>query len=258
MLEDELAPATVRRRIAALQRVIKTARRVGLTNLTLEVELPKAEAFRDTAGLGRKAWDQILSHVGAKAERGRSGPIRNRAILLLLHDRALRRTETATLDYPEDFDPARPAVAVIGKGRRLKEWLTINRRTADAISSWIATRGDWTGPLFIRTDNAAVGSRSRLNSESINRMVIAVAEAAGISRKVRAHGLRHSAITEALDSGYDCRDVRLFSGHAKIDTVLIYDDRRKDLGARFRGRWRGEKGTRRSPLECWETAVVRR
>jgi integrase/recombinase XerC len=121
-------------------------------------------------------------------------------------------------------------VNVLGKGKRSKEWLTINPRTLEAITRWVEARGDWDGPLFIRVDNAAAGSRDRLDDESINRLVGRIADAAKVGRAVHAHGLRHSAITEALDSGWDVRDVRLFSRHAKIDTVLIYDDRRQDLG----------------------------
>jgi integrase/recombinase XerC len=230
MLARDLAPATVRRRVAALQRVLKVARRLNLTRIVLEVELPKAETFRDTAGPGRRAFDRMLAVTEERAGRGKRGAIRDSAILLLLHDRALRRSEVAGLDWPGDVDPGRPAVNVLGKGKRSKEWLTINPRTLEAITRWVEARGDWDGPLFIRVDNAAAGSRDRLDDESINRLVGRIADAAKVGRAVHAHGLRHSAITEALDSGWDVRDVRLFSRHAKIDTVLIYDDRRQDLG----------------------------
>jgi integrase/recombinase XerC len=41
--------------------------------------------------------------------------------------------------------------------------------------------------------------------------------------------LRHQAITAALDAGRDVRDVRKFSRHAKLETVLIYEDNRADV-----------------------------
>jgi integrase/recombinase XerC len=248
MLGRQLAPATVRRRIAALQRVAKVARRLKLTRIVLEVELPKAEAFRDTAGPGRRAFDRMLAITEERAGRGKRGAIRDAAILLLLHDRALRRSEVASIDWPGDVDPSRPAVNILGKGKRSKEWLTINDRTAAAIKRWVDVRGDWPGPLLIRADNAAAGSLDRLDDEAINQAVGRIADAAKVGRKVHAHGLRHSAITEALDSGWDVRDVRLFSRHAKIDTVLIYDDRRKDLGGEISRDIGSQKRRRKTPL----------
>ena len=70
----------------------------------------------------------------------------------------------------------------------------------------------------------------RLDGETVNRIVKSVAKRARLTRDVRADGLRHCAITTALDTGWDVRDVKAFSRHSKIDTVLIYDDRRADIG----------------------------
>lgn len=223
------SPATCRRRLAALRRAVSRARMVGLCSYDLQVDAPRAEAFRDTAGPGRKGWEKMLAFAAGQAEAGGSVERRNLAIVLLLHDRALRRGEVAALDFPVDVDPQRPAVQILGKGKTTKEWVTINDRTLAALAGWITARTDWPGPLFVRSDRAA-REPTRMTGDSINRMVKALAARCGLVRTVRAHGLRHSAITEALDGGWDVRDVKAFSRHAKIDTVLIYDDRRKDIG----------------------------
>jgi integrase/recombinase XerC len=229
MEAHKLSPATIARRLAALRRATDRGRIVGLTSLKLELDPPKAEAFRDCSGPGTAGWKKLLELAEREAADGGSQPIRDLAVLLLLHDRALRRGEVVTLDHPDDFDPTRPAVQVLGKGRRQKEWLTINARTTAAIAKWLSVRGEFPGALFLRTDRAQVES-GRLTGESVNRLVKALAVRAKVGRTVRAHGLRHQAITEALDGGWDVRDVRSFSRHGKIDTVLIYDDRRKDVG----------------------------
>jgi integrase/recombinase XerC len=44
------------------------------------------------------------------------------------------------------------------------------------------------------------------------------------------HGLRHQAITRALDLGRDLRDVAKFSRHRDVRTLMIYDDSRRDVG----------------------------
>jgi len=56
-----------------------------------------------------------------------------------------------------------------------------------------------------------------------------IGEWAGIKGRVRPHGLRHAAITAALDRR-DVRDVAKFSRHKRLETLVLYDDRRKDVG----------------------------
>jgi integrase/recombinase XerC len=60
-------------------------------------------------------------------------------------------------------------------------------------------------------------------------MVGALGRRAGLPRPARPHGLRHQGITRALDlfSG-DVRKVQKFSRHATLETLLIYDDARRD------------------------------
>jgi integrase len=240
MLEAGLSPATVRRRYAAIGRVYRAGRRFGLTEVTPEAELPRTEALRDTTGPGRRGWARLLDVAETEAQAGRPEAVRNLALVLLAHDRGLRRGELAGLDWPDDFDPARPGVRVLGKGRREKEWLTVSDRAAAAVTAWLAVRGDAPGPLFVRCDRASKAPE-RLDGHGVNDLVKALARRAGLSRTVRAHGLRHQAITEALDSGWSIRDVMQFSRHANPKTVMAYDDRRRDVGgeiARSLGRER--------------------
>lgn len=245
MLARGLAPATVRRRFAALSRVFKVARRFGLTAVTPEAELPPTEPLRDTTGPGRPGWERMLASATASARSGRPKPARDLAVVLLLHDRGLRRGELAALDWPADFDPDRPAVRVLGKGKREKIWLTVSRRAADAVQVWAALRGRWPGPLFIRLDPAA-RTPERLTGHGVNDLVKALARSAGLPRPVRAHGLRHQAVTEALDRGWGVRDTMLFSRHVDPRTVMAYDDRREDVGGVIARALGGERKTARA------------
>ena len=62
----------------------------------------------------------------------------------------------------------------------------------------------------------------------------AAAKAANVSGTVRPHGLRHTAITAALDvANGDVRAAAKFSRHAKLETVMVYDDNRADLGGQL-------------------------
>ena len=89
------------------------------------------------------------------------------------------------------------------------------------------------GPLFANLDRGHHGER--LTGAGLYRMVRELGEVAGI--RVRPHGLRHAAITEALErTKGDLRAVQRFSRHRDLRLLLVYDDNRQDLGgavARF-------------------------
>ena len=53
------------------------------------------------------------------------------------------------------------------------------------------------------------------------------AQAAGISKIISPHRIRHSAITAALDAtNGDARKVQKLSRHRNLNTLMIYDDNR--------------------------------
>jgi integrase/recombinase XerC len=63
-----------------------------------------------------------------------------------------------------------------------------------------------------------------------------LAKQAGLENDLSPHRLRHTAITMALDaSGGDVRRVQRLSRHAKLETLLIYDDNRTDLQGEVTG-----------------------
>lgn len=86
--------------------------------------------------------------------------------------------------------------------------------------------GEDPGPLFPSLDRAKRGGR--LSSTSVYRMVRALGAAVGLA--VRPHGLRHTAITAALDLTGDLRAVQRFSRHRDVRVLTRYDDNRADLG----------------------------
>ena len=54
---------------------------------------------------------------------------------------------------------------------------------------------------------------------------------------IRPHGLRHAAITSALDeTDGNVRAAREFSGHASIKALMRFDDNRKDIGGEVAGK----------------------
>jgi len=223
LVERELSAATVNRRLAALRSVVKLARSFGLVPWTLEVGSLKAEPYRDTRGPGRTGFRRLLDELDSRLdEKAR----RDRAAVRLLYDLGLRRGEVVSLDV-ENVDLKAGTVAVLGKGRSAREFLTLPEPTKAALRDWLVARGTEPGPVFVNFDRAGKGRR--LTGRSLHRIVQGLGKAAGLD--VRPHGLRHAAITEALDlTKGDVRKVQRFSRHRDLRVLNRYDDNRQDLG----------------------------
>jgi len=104
--------------------------------------------------------------------------------------------------------------------------LTLPEATVGALRAWLEFRGTEPGSLFVNFDRAGKGER--LTGTAIYRLVRELGHKSGIT--ARPHGLRHAAITEALDlTRGDVRSVQRYSRHRNLQTLLVYDDNRQDL-----------------------------
>jgi integrase/recombinase XerC len=141
----------------------------------------------------------------------------------------LRRNEVLSLDLAH-FDGKRSAVSIKGKGRTEREWVTLPASTKAALDAWIAMRGTEEGPLFTSVDVATQGHR--LTGAALYKVIRCLGAAEGFD--ARPHGLRHAAITEALEkTNGNVRAVQRFSRHRDINVLTVYDDNRSDLGGQI-------------------------
>jgi integrase/recombinase XerC len=236
MIDAKLSSATINRRLAALRSMAKVGRMIGAVSWALDVENVRSEPRGDMRGPD-VADLRLMSRIAAGMGDGKPAR-RDRAILAMLFDLGLRRAELSGLDLADVEMSATglpAAVLIIGKGHREKVRLTVPEATGQALAAWIEARGTEPGPLFHRCDGHEVDPNVRLSGEAIRQLVGRLGKAAGTSRPVRPHGLRHAAATTALDSGRDVRDVRKFTRHATLDMVLKYDDQRRDTAGEIAG-----------------------
>lgn len=218
LVEQGLSASTVNLRLAAIRSMGKLARILGLVAWTLEVENLKVQSYRDTSGPGKGAILKVLQDLAQKTDLI---SMRDKAVIRLLYSCALRRKEVAGLNI-EDYEAKEGRLWILGKARSEKEPITVPPNARLLIDEWIKVRKPGPGPLFKNFDSSGKGG-DRLSDKGVYRIV----KKYGLGH---THGLRHSAITEALDQGLDVRSVQRFSRHKNFNTVMIYDDNRKDLG----------------------------
>lgn len=226
LIKKGLKEATINRRLAALRSLVSFARRVGRCEWDLsDVEGEKVQTYRDVSGVDVTQVSSMLASPDQQKPKGK----RDYAILRLLWENALRRGEIVKCNIA-DFDPESRTLAVLGKGRGTqKELIELSERATLAISRWVEARGDAKplDPLFIALDNAHGGHR--LTGEAIAYLVKQAAKAAGINKKMSPHRMRHSSITAALEAtNGNVSKVQKLSRHAKIETLMIYEDRREN------------------------------
>ncbi len=229
LLRRGLQATTINRRLAALRSLVKLASTLGIVQWRLEVENLKVEPYRDTKGPGTTVFIRLLSLV---ADRNDRKGVRDYAILRLLHDLALRRGEVVALDIA-DVNLEAGTVAVLGKGKTQKQTLSLPEPTKTALSKWLDIRGIEPGSLFPNVDRAKKGGR--LTGTGIYRLVSGLGKK--ICAKVRPHGIRHTAITEACkkaqEHGYGLEEVLDFSRHADVSTLMVYRDRERNVQGRL-------------------------
>lgn len=224
MLERALSEATINRRLAALRSLVKYAKLIGICEWSIDdVKGEKVKSYRDVSGVTVEQITAMLNVPDRSTIKGK----RDYAMLRLFWELALRRAEIGKLNV-SDFDPEMSTVAVNGKGRGTqKDIMTINEKARDAILEWLSTREDLKAndPLFVAVDRAYAGNR--LTGEGIAKFVRKMAKEAGITKKMSPHRIRHSVITAILEAtNGNVVAAQKVSRHSKVETVMIYEDRR--------------------------------
>lgn len=223
-----LKEATINRRLAALKSLVRLANQLGQCTYTLDgIKGEKVVHYRDTTGIKQNLYRQMLLVPDRSTVKGK----RDYAILRLLWDNALRRGEIVQINLDDLRVDARK-LAILGKGKGTqKQDITLAKATVEALTAWIVVRPRQTTqeqPLFVALDRAHVGHR--LTGTAIYQLVRQVSEAAGVGKVMSPHRIRHSGITAALDAtNGDVRKVQKFSRHSDLNTLMIYDDNRRDM-----------------------------
>ena len=147
--------------------------------------------------------------------------LKHRAALSVAYGAGLRVAEVAQLKVG-NIDSERMLIVVErAKGDRQRHALLSPSLLALLRAWWQEGRqkgvmrpGGW---LFPGQDPA-----KPITTRQLSRVVEDAAEAAGLSKNVSPHTLRHSFATHLLEDGTDIRVIQVLLGHAKLENTALY------------------------------------
>lgn len=144
-----------------------------------------------------------------------AGSLKARAILMTIYDCGLRLSEARFLRVA-DIDSERRVIRVEqGKGRRERCVKLSDKLLAILREYYRAYRPKtW---LFENKE-----SHEALNGTTIQKSFHRARLAAGITKRVTVHSLRHSYATHLLELGTDLRRIQVNLGHRSVRTTQIY------------------------------------
>ena len=222
--------------LIALRGFLKYLAKRGIDSLDPAlVELPKTHRPQVTF-LHFDEIQSMLEEIDLNTKTG----LRDRAIIELLFSGGLRVSELCNLNR-DDISLERKEFVVRGKGSKDRP-VFIDEAAASRVADYLAVRHDSLPALFLNNsrhtgDASTSGDYRRLTPRSIQRIIEKYTRAAGITKHVTPHTLRHSFATDLLMNGADLRSVQSLLGHSNISTTQIYthvtDTHLKDVHEKF-------------------------
>jgi len=229
----ELAPASIRRKLAALSSLFDylCEQNAVLLNPVDGVKRPKANNNEGlTPALGNAQARALLNAPPADTIKGK----RDRAVLATLLYHGLRREELCKLRV-RDVQQREGVLhlRIEGKGDKIR-FVPVAAKAARLIQEYLEAAGhggDLTGPLFRPVKNNSTGTLAKaLNPASVYQEIVRrYGKQVGINADVHGfcvHSLRATAATNALEHNADIAKVQEWLGHANVSTTRLYDKRK--------------------------------
>lgn len=171
-----------------------------------KIKLPKAE----------KRMRQALTPEELELLRDCCKTLRERAIVEFFYSTGCRLDEAVKVNK-DDINWQDLSLRVIGKGNK-ERVVYISDKAKVHIRKYLLSRFDNCEALFI-TERQPI---RRLGRRAIEREFAALREAAGITKPVFPHIIRHTTATDMLRNGATLSEVQHYLGHEDPSTTQIY------------------------------------
>ncbi|MCL6560954.1 MAG: tyrosine-type recombinase/integrase [Firmicutes bacterium] len=206
-----LKPATVNRRLAALEKYVRWAQGKGYVERLPAFPKVVREQKAPPKALERVEQNRLLR------EAERRGKTRDVALIRLMMSCGLRVGEVVAVRLADlDIGERHGTVTVRGKGNKYRE-VPVPPEARRAIREWLEDRAkkhpdsEW---LFPNRNDGHITARY------VERVVKNIGKFAGLD--IHPHALRHTAATNMLRTGADLVTVAQVLGHADLNTTAIY------------------------------------
>ncbi len=143
--------------------------------------------------------------------------LRNRALIATLWRAGLRISEALALE-PRDLDDGVLRVRR-GKGSKYRV-VALDPAALASVQAWLDRKAQLGigGPIF-----STLGGKP-MRSSYVRNALKRLGTRAGISKRVHAHGLRHTFASELADEKTDVRVIQRSLGHSSLQTTQNYID----------------------------------
>jgi len=207
-------PATVNRRLVALQRFYKWAQRQGYATEN-PFEVLEGVRVKQQKGIAPKWLDQKQQLALLRAVR-KGESQRDLAIVETLMKTGLRVSEliNLTLSDVELSERAGKVIVREGKGGKYRE-VPLSKEVRSVLATYLQERiEDGSHRLFL-------GQRGPVNVPGVQYLVAKYAYQARLG-EITPHQLRHTFGKNLVDAGVSLEQVAALLGHESLNTVMIY------------------------------------
>jgi integrase len=242
-LDQDKAPATVKKERAALNRLAKYLHTIGAIDAT-EILMVETATIRDEPrardALDEATWRRVEATARARLARGahqrtsRTAAARDLALILVLGDMGLRSEEARRLRCEDvkakRVDGTRPWLRVLGKGSKVRE-LPMPTSVAGALLGWERSRPRelYDDPLLFprlgrgRRDGSFPDAGGQLSGQALSEIVKPLMLAAGVGPELaHPHVLRHTYGSRYMRAGGELSELQRLMGHASPETTSVY------------------------------------
>ena len=228
------APATAAKKLTALRRFLTFTYMGGATRVNPEA----LRFFAKSPKVGHDPSYQVLTEeeLGRMLAAARSKSMRDYVLLAVLAGAGLREAEVVGLKIGDfrEIQGGQVLLRILGKGQKIRAvpispelWQLVQRYILLSERSLIS-HADARKPLFASREGE--GDKP-LTTRSVRYIVKKYAEAAGITKAISPHSIRHTVGTNMAVNEAPLLLIQQFLGHSDPKTTMRYVRRAEELAS---------------------------
>jgi integrase/recombinase XerD len=229
------APATAAKKLTALRRFLTFTYMGGGTRVNPEA----LRFFAKSPKVGQDPSYQVLTEeeLGRMLAAARSKSMRDYVLLAVLAGAGLREAEVVELKIGDfrEVQGGQVLLRILGKGQKIRAvpispelWQLIQRYVLLSERS-LTSHADARKPLFASREGE--GDKA-LTTRSVRYIVKKYAEAAGITKAISPHSIRHTVGTNMAVNEAPLLLIQQFLGHSDPKTTMRYVRRAEELASK--------------------------